>query len=130
MFVKGHSGNPGGRPADDAGITELARRHTNAVINAWGRIVRDKRMPPASRVAAGQALMDRAWGKPVSFTTGDAAEFKKAVELSDDELLRIARAGGLLLEGEIVSREANAPAEYPKQLLADTSSANNKQEDQ
>ena len=32
------------------------------------------------------ALLDRAYGKPAQFNTGDAQSFKKAIEMTDDEL--------------------------------------------
>lgn len=104
-FVAGHTGNPRGRPKDDLGVADMARKLSPTVIRTFGRIVRDQKAPAAARVSAGTALLDRAWGRAPGFSTSDAAEFKKAVELSDEELLRIARAGGLLIEGEVVSRE-------------------------
>ena len=39
---------------------------------------------------AGLALLDRAWGRPASFSTADANEFRRAIELSDAELIKIA----------------------------------------
>jgi hypothetical protein len=36
------------------------------------------------------ALLDRAYGKPPQFNTGDATNFRKAVDISDDELAAIA----------------------------------------
>jgi hypothetical protein len=35
------------------------------------------------------ALLDRAYGKPAQFNTGDAQSFKKAIEMTDDELAAI-----------------------------------------
>ena len=42
--------------------------------------------------------MDRAYGKAPSFNTTHVGEFRRAVDLSDDELIRIALAGGVQIE--------------------------------
>ena len=59
-FVKGASGNPGGRPAQLAGIRELAAQHTEAAISALAKALDD----PKTAVPAAVALLDRAWGRP------------------------------------------------------------------
>ena len=51
-----------------------------------------------TRVSAGIALMDRAYGKAPAFSTTNVGEFRKAIELSDDELIRIAAEAGLKIE--------------------------------
>jgi hypothetical protein len=57
MFVKGQSGNPGGRPKSN--VVAMARLHTaeaiEALVNALGN--------PKERVPAAIALLDRGWGK-------------------------------------------------------------------
>jgi hypothetical protein len=50
----------------------------------------NEKAPPNARVAAANALLDRAYGKPPQFNTGDATSFRKAVEMTDDELAAIA----------------------------------------
>jgi hypothetical protein len=52
-------------------------------------------MDPNARVAAANTLLDRAYGKPPQFNTGDANNFCKAVDMSDDELATIAARGKL-----------------------------------
>ena len=58
-FVKGQSGNPGGRPATIGAMQELARSHTDAAIAALVAALGEK----ATRVAAATVLLDRGWGK-------------------------------------------------------------------
>lgn len=69
-FVKGTSGNPGGRPAQLAGLRELAAQHTEAAVAALARALDD----PKTAVPAAVALLDRAWGKP-----------QQAIELSQPD---------------------------------------------
>jgi hypothetical protein len=97
-WVKGQSGNISGKPKEYTGIQDLARKHTRAVINMFARMVRDKKAPHAARVSAGIALMDRAYGKAPAFSTTNVGEFRKAIELSDDELIRIVAEAGLKIE--------------------------------
>lgn len=63
-FQKGQSGNPGGRPKEIGHVRDLARAHTEDAIRTLVEIRGDLGAPPAARVAAAQALLDRAWGKP------------------------------------------------------------------
>ena len=64
-FVKGQSGNPGGRPVVMAEVKELARSHTADAIDTLAEIMRDEDEPAAARVAAASAILDRGYGKPV-----------------------------------------------------------------
>jgi hypothetical protein len=66
----------------------------------------DKKAPPAARVGAASALLDRGWGKPDSKTEVTLIR-KRAAELADDELADIATGSG---EG------ASAPALDPSKL--------------
>ena len=50
---------------------------------------------PGARVSAAVAQLDRAYGKPPQFNTGDATSFRKAVDLSDDELAAIVSSPSL-----------------------------------
>lgn len=64
-WVKGQSGNPSGRPKGLADVRTLARAYTADAVSALVRIVRNPKSPEAAQVSAAQALLDRAWGRPV-----------------------------------------------------------------
>ena len=49
---------------------------------------RQERHARRSRIAA-IALLDRAYGKPPQFNTGDTGNFRKAIDMTDDELAAI-----------------------------------------
>ena len=59
-------------------IASLARVHTETVINVLIGIVTREDAPIPSRIAAGLALLDRGWGKPL-----------QKVELEGDQPLQI-----------------------------------------
>jgi hypothetical protein len=63
-WQKGQSGNPGGRPKALQEVEEAARRHTPEAIRALASIANNEKAPPAARVSAAVALLDRAWGRP------------------------------------------------------------------
>jgi hypothetical protein len=57
-------------------VTTLARRYTEAAVGLLGKIVEDEKAPPAARVAAAQALLDRGWGKaPLQINLDVKAKF-------------------------------------------------------
>lgn len=61
-FVKGQSGNPGGRPKEDNEAKALARKHGKHAIRRLVTLIdaQDERVA----VAAAQAILDRGYGKP------------------------------------------------------------------
>ena len=68
-FKKGQSGNPGGRPKENAEVRELARKYTKEAIE---RLVHwMKAEDPRASVVASNALLDRGWGKPSQPIDGD-----------------------------------------------------------
>jgi hypothetical protein len=87
-WAKGQSGNPGGRPRELAGIQKLARENGSLAIETLVEVA-TKGKSEAARVSAATALLDRGFGKPAQFNTGDPAEFRKATDLTDDELVAI-----------------------------------------
>ena len=113
-FKPGVSGSPSGKPKELQGIQEIARRHAPAMIRILNKLARSGKTPPAARTAAAGMLLDRAYGKPPAFSTTSVGEFRRAVELSDDELIRIAAEAGLKLDPPAPSTVAQpAPPEPP-----------------
>jgi Family of unknown function (DUF5681) len=62
-FQKGQSGNPGGRPKALRQVEEFAREQTVDALKTLETIHKNPKAPPAARVAAANALLDRGWGK-------------------------------------------------------------------
>ena len=62
QFRPGQTGNPSGRPRELVELRELARQHTREAIERLVEVMRTGGARDA--VAASQALLDRAWGKP------------------------------------------------------------------
>ena len=65
-----------GRKPDGVAITSLARLHTANAIAILGEVMADPKAPPAAKVAAAQALLDRGWGKaPIQINLDVKAKF-------------------------------------------------------
>lgn len=57
-------------------ITMLARQHTDRAITLLSEVMADPKAPPAAKVAAAQALLDRGWGKaPIQIDLNVHAKF-------------------------------------------------------
>jgi hypothetical protein len=57
-------------------VTTLARQYTESAVKLLGAMVEDAKAPPAARVAAAQALLDRGWGKaPIQINLDVKARF-------------------------------------------------------
>ena len=91
-FQKGTSGNPGGRPRVLADVQELARRRSPDAINTLAAIMDDQKAPPAARVAAANALLDRGYGKPTQPISQTLTKIDPST-MSDEELAAIVRNG-------------------------------------
>lgn len=63
-FKKGQSGNPGGRPAKNPVLTELAKKHTLKAIEVVAAILKDTKASARDRMKAAEIILDRAYGKP------------------------------------------------------------------
>lgn len=70
-FVKGQSGNPGGRPKLIGPLRELAQTHAEDAVSTLAAIMRASDQPPAARVAAAKELLDRGFGKAPQPMDGD-----------------------------------------------------------
>ena len=85
-FAKGQSGNPGGRPKDEARVAELARSYTSEAIETLAHLMRygrDERV----RGTAAQALLDRGWGKPkVEVVADGAGSYIEALRLINEQI--------------------------------------------
>lgn len=72
-FAKGQSGNPNGRPKkspEQLAFEAAAREHSPEALQRlvyWAQSD-----DPRASVAASQAILDRAWGKPTQLIGGDA----------------------------------------------------------
>lgn len=64
QFVKGVSGNPGGRIREVTQVMELAREYTTDAIDALKNVLKSADSPPAAKVSAATVILDRGWGKP------------------------------------------------------------------
>jgi hypothetical protein len=61
-WVKGVSGNPGGRPKLELSIRELAQRHGMEALETLIHVMRTGRR--GEQIVAANAILDRAYGKP------------------------------------------------------------------
>jgi hypothetical protein len=60
----------------------------------------NEKAPPNARVAAANALLDRAHGKAPTFSTSDTQAFKRAIDMTDDELAAIVAKARLTIESD------------------------------
>ena len=90
-WIKGQSGNPGGRPRELAGIQKLARENSPLAIQTLVEVATSGKSESA-RVSAATALLDRGFGKPTQSSTSDPGDFRKATDYTDAELIAIIEA--------------------------------------
>jgi hypothetical protein len=68
----------------------------------WRRGAHQVGTPQSARVSASQAILDRGYGRPATFSTTDTTQLKRAIDMTDDELAAIVakdRQVGLLSAG-------------------------------
>ena len=78
-FVKGYSGNAGGRPRDEHNIAALARSYSTEAIETLVDLKRNAR-DDRVRGTAAQALLDRGFRKPKVEIQNTNADFRDALE--------------------------------------------------
>jgi uncharacterized protein DUF5681 len=107
-FLPGVSGNPAGRPKRPdtiearrvvADVKAAARDLTLDAMDTLKQVMKNPKAPPAARVGAATAILDRGWGKPtqpvdanINWTDSIALEEKEAM-LAVLEAVKAARAG-------------------------------------
>lgn len=74
VFVKGQSGNPGGRPKKAKEIEELALEATPECLKILIQIAKSKGEDSRARIAAIKEIFDRGLGKAVQKTEITGAE--------------------------------------------------------
>ncbi len=82
-WKKGQSGNPGGRPKEVAEVKIQARKHTKEALETLAKMMKSG-TPDRTRVAAAEAILDRAWGRPtqaIDHDIADGADFKFTITI-------------------------------------------------
>lgn len=85
-FVKGMSGNPGGRKPVPYDVVKLAQSKSTLAINTLAEVCQNKKANAGARVMAASVLLDRAWGKAVQRTETKSLNVNLS-ELTDAQLL-------------------------------------------
>lgn len=88
-FVKGQSGNPGGRKKIPEDVREAARLLTPRALEVQASIMDDPDAPPQARIAAAENIINRAYGKPegnVNLTMSAGAAFIEMLKVVHADL--------------------------------------------
>ncbi len=71
-------------------MREIARESTTLAIETLRQIAADAEAPPAARVSATTALLDRGWGKPLlGVAMMSVAAPRTLREMTDEELMAL-----------------------------------------
>ena len=91
-FMKGHSGNAGGRPKDEHNIAALAQSYSMEAIETLVELMRNAR-DDRVRGTAAQALLDRGFGQPKVEIQNTNADFRDALEQVQSKLVHRSHSG-------------------------------------
>jgi len=85
----GPSPNPHGRPKvpkTPREVKELAKQYTVVAVETLAKVCKNPKSPPAARVAASEALLARAWGRPSGDFEGGEQLVIKVVKFANEQL--------------------------------------------
>lgn len=95
-FKPGQSGNPGGKPKLTeparkilADIKSLAKDASEAAIETLKSVMADTQAPPAARVGAATAILDRGYGKPTQTIDANVSFLDKMTDAEQRALLSV-----------------------------------------
>lgn len=117
-FVKGKSGNPGGRPKEVAEVRALAQQHSRKAIEVLASLLDSD--DEKSKIAAANSILDRAVGKPPQAIVGDDESDPVSVRVTEERARGVARSlldialGGRTDSPERADGMADEGAEKPK----------------
>ena len=94
-------------------ITELARRHGPRAIHVLAQLMNDQKVPASTRAMAADRILDRAYGRPPQLNTTDAMQFRRACDMTDDELAAII-AGAQPAPSEAAHEDEQLPPDPKK----------------
>ena len=85
---------------DGRSLSDLARDHTQAAIEALVSVLDDKKAPASARVQAASAVLDRGWGRPTQNIEASVSKSFLADELDaavrrEEARLRESRANSV-----------------------------------
>ena len=69
-----------------AHVRELARKYTTEAVETLVKVMRTAVLNLSVQVSAAKELLDRGYGKAPMIVTGEEEQFRKAMDLTDDEL--------------------------------------------
>jgi len=114
-WKRGQSGNRSGRPKRPATVEAhkiiadlkaAARELTPQALGTLQEIMEDKRAPPAARVSAAAAILDRGWGKPKQTIEAEATNgtvsFLALVQASFSPEVEAQGRARMVLEGHAI----------------------------
>lgn len=108
-FKPGTSGNPGGRPRGEREVLELARESSPRAIGRLIELIEHE--DPRTSIAACNAVLDRAFGKPTQRLAGDpeGAPIQLAAQTPSVEALAQLSAGDRATIRQIIGRALTGP---------------------